>query len=42
MSGGVTAGSFSNNGSFLDLETTQSSPCAAKWKAGATSSFQEG
>jgi hypothetical protein len=42
VTGAVTAGSFFNDGSFLDLEATQSSPCGAKWTAGAGSSFEEG
>jgi hypothetical protein len=42
VTGAVTAGSFFNNGSFLDLQATQSSPCGAKWSAGAGSTFEEG
>ena len=42
VSGAVTGGSFSDDGSFLELLSTESSPCAAKWVAGAGSDFQEG
>jgi hypothetical protein len=42
VSGAVTAGSFPNDGSFLDIQSAVGTPCSAKWKAGATSSFEEG
>ena len=42
VSGAVTKGSFSDDGSFLDLQSTAPSACGAKWKAGAGSNFQEG
>jgi hypothetical protein len=42
VSGAVTGGSFPNDGSFLVIQSAAGSPCSAKWKAGATSSFEEG
>ncbi len=42
VTGVVEAGSFFSNGSFLDLQSTQASPCGAKWTTGTTGSFQEG
>lgn len=42
LSGAVTAGSFTNDGSFLDLQSAAGTPCSAKWKAGATSTFELG
>jgi hypothetical protein len=42
VTGAVTAGSFFNTGSFLDLNSTQSSPCAAKWTAGGGGTFEMG
>jgi hypothetical protein len=42
VSGAVTGGSFPNDGSFLVIQAAAGSPCSAKWKAGATSSFEEG
>jgi hypothetical protein len=42
VSGAVTAGSFSDDGSFLDLQSAAGSPCAPKWQPGATSTFEEG
>jgi hypothetical protein len=42
VSGAVTGGSFPNDGSFLVIQSAAGTPCSAKWKAGATSSFEEG
>jgi hypothetical protein len=42
VTGAVTAGSFFDDGSFLDLQSTQSSPCGAKWTTGGSGSFEEG
>jgi hypothetical protein len=42
VTGAVTAGSFFNTGSFLDLTSTQPSPCAAKWSAGGGGTFEMG
>jgi hypothetical protein len=42
VTGAVTAGSFFNTGSFLDLQSTQSTPCRAKWTTSSSGSFEEG
>jgi hypothetical protein len=42
VSGAITKGSFPGDGSFLSLQSSASSACGAKWKAGAGSTFEEG
>jgi len=42
VSGAITGGSFENNGNFMNFQSAAGTPCAAKWKAGATSQFEEG